>query len=151
LGFGSPKGAGFDSARCRTPRSYAWGPRSDTVSVPLRQKSCNLTYFPVPIRPDARYPPAFKRLKIIIDILYQYAIMVSLGRQDSSPALPAMLARHVVLLTLSGDGNCPLWSYPYTGTLPPPISFVSHSYENCRVCTNNSQSGTLRCALAYRL
>ncbi len=27
------------------------------------------------------------------------------------------------------------WSYPYTGTLPRLISFVCHSYENCRVCT----------------
>ena len=62
-----------------------------------------------------------------------------------------MVARQAVLLTPPGNGNCPLWSYPYTGTLPPPISFVSHSYENCRVCTNNSQSGTLRCALANRL
>ncbi len=52
LGFGSSKGAGFDSARCRTPQSYAWGPRSDTVSVSLRQKSYSLTYFPVPILTD---------------------------------------------------------------------------------------------------
>src|ERR1700674_5008200 len=25
------------------------------------------------------------------------------------------------------------WSHLHTGTLPRPISFVSHSYENCRV------------------
>src|SRR6266849_2648692 len=31
------------------------------------------------------HPQANKTLKVIIDILYQYAIMVSLGRQDSSP------------------------------------------------------------------
>src|SRR5713101_9868957 len=34
------------------------------------------------------------------------------------------------------------WSYLHTGTLHPLISFVSHSYENCRVCTQNSHSGT---------
>src|SRR5216684_3490585 len=39
-----------------------------------------------------------------------------------------MLARYAVLLTLSGDSNCPLWSYLHTGTLPRLISFVSHSY-----------------------
>src|SRR6266851_7330777 len=39
-----------------------------------------------------------------------------------------MPSRHAVLLTLSGDSNCPLWSYLHTGTLPRLISFVSHSY-----------------------
>ena len=34
------------------------------------------------------------------------------------------------------------WSYLHTGTLHPLISFASHSYENCRVCTQNSHSGT---------
>jgi hypothetical protein len=83
-------------------------------------------------------PSANKPLKIIIDILYQYVIITSLGRQDF-PALPAMPARlprasmgHAVLLTLPSDGNRPSWSYPYTGTLSPLISFVSHSYENTR-------------------
>src|SRR5713226_9419814 len=41
-----------------------------------------------------------------------------------------MVARQAVLLTPPGNGNCPLWSYPYTGTLPRLISFLSHSYEN---------------------
>src|SRR5437867_2758865 len=41
-----------------------------------------------------------------------------------------MLARHAVLLTPSGNGNRPLWSYRYTCTLPRLISFVCHSYEN---------------------
>jgi hypothetical protein len=41
-----------------------------------------------------------------------------------------MPSRHAVLPTLSGDSNCPLWSYLHTGTLPRLISFVSHSYEN---------------------
>jgi|SRR5713226_5767278 len=43
-----------------------------------------------------------------------------------------MPTRPAVLLTLSSDGNRPLWSYPHTGTLPRPISFVCHSYENTR-------------------
>src|SRR5216684_1132926 len=47
-----------------------------------------------------------------------------------TPALPAMLARRAVLLTLSGNGNRPFWSYPRTGTLPRLISFVCRSYEN---------------------
>jgi hypothetical protein len=34
------------------------------------------------------------------------------------------------------------WSCLHTGTLPRLISFVCHSYENCRVCTPNSHSGT---------
>ena len=59
-----------------------------------------------------------------------------------------MRPRHVVLLTFSSDGHCPLWSYPYIGTFPRLISFVCHSYENCRVCTQNSQSGNLCCAFA---
>src|SRR6266852_3681121 len=41
-----------------------------------------------------------------------------------------MPSRYAVLLTLSGDSNCPLWSYLHTGTLPRLISFVSHSYKN---------------------
>ena len=43
-----------------------------------------------------------------------------------------MHPRHAVLLTLSANRNCLPWSYPYTGTLPRLISFVSHSYENTR-------------------
>ncbi len=35
-----------------------------------------------------------------------------------------------------------LRSYHITGTLTRLISFICHSYENCRVCTNNSHSGT---------
>ncbi len=53
-----------------------------------------------------------------------------------------MHARPAVLLTISSDDSCPTWSYPYTGTLTRVISFVCHSYENCRVCTQNSHSGT---------
>jgi len=34
------------------------------------------------------------------------------------------------------------WSYLHTGTLPRLIPFLCHSYENCRVCTQNSHSGT---------
>jgi hypothetical protein len=59
-----------------------------------------------------------------------------------------MRPRHAVILTLSGDGDCPLWSYLQSGTLPWLISFICHSYVNCRVCTQNSQSGTLCCAFA---
>src|SRR5882762_710865 len=63
-------------------------------------------------------------------------------------ALRTMRPRHAVILTLSGDGDCPLWSYLQSGTLPWLISFICHSYVNCRVCTQNSQSGTLCCAFA---
>src|SRR6266478_4591209 len=59
-----------------------------------------------------------------------------------------MRPRHAVILTLSGDGDCPLWSYLQSGTLPWLISFICHSYVNYRVCTQNSQSGTLCCAFA---
>ena len=31
-----------------------------------------------------------------------------------------------------GAGSLPFWSYRQTGTLPRLISFVCHSYENCR-------------------
>jgi hypothetical protein len=41
-----------------------------------------------------------------------------------------------------GYRDSPLWSYLYTGTLPRLISFVSHSYENCRVYIQNSHLGT---------
>ncbi len=57
-----------------------------------------------------------------------------------------MLAREAVLLTLPSDGNRPHWSYHHTGTLTRLISFVSHSCENCRVCTQNSHSETPYCA-----
>ena len=40
-----------------------------------------------------------------------------------------------------GGCYCPSWSHLHTGTLPRPISFVCHSYENCRVCTPNCHSG----------
>src|SRR6266446_1180137 len=56
-----------------------------------------------------------------------------------------MLARQAVLLTLPSDGNRPHWSYHHTGTLTRFISFVSHSCENCRVCTQNSHSETPYC------
>src|SRR5467141_779377 len=49
-----------------------------------------------------------------------------------------------VLLTFSTVGSRLPWSYLHTGTLPRLISFVSHSYENCRVCTQNSHSGSPR-------
>ena len=65
-----------------------------------------------------------------------------------------MLARHVVLLTPSVSlrlSELPCYKpneqsdfhSPYT--LPSSVScksFACHSYENCRVCTNNSHSGT---------
>jgi len=40
-----------------------------------------------------------------------------------------MPARRAVLQTPSFTANRPLWSYHHTGTLPPLISFVSHSYK----------------------
>ena len=49
-----------------------------------------------------------------------------------SARLPRASMGHAVLLTSQCNGNRPLWSYLHTGTLPRLISFVSHSYENCR-------------------
>src|SRR5437879_11517774 len=40
------------------------------------------------ICPDARYLAANKPLKIIINTIYQYVIMLSLGRQDSPAPRP---------------------------------------------------------------
>jgi len=76
------------------------------------------------ICPDARYLAANKPLKIIINTIYQYVIMLSLGRQDSPaprpppPAFPAMCVfcipvpvpgpvRHAVLLISSGAASLP--------------------------------------------
>ena len=80
-----------------------------------------------------------------------------------------MLARNVVLLTpsislrLVQPHSCaqitretppiPFFVFKRLRTLSFSVSCKScicHSYENCRVCTNNSQSGTLRCKLAKR-
>src|SRR5882672_12624491 len=80
-----------------------------------------------------------------------------------------MPARNVVLLTPSISLRLvqPLSCAQITRETPPipffvfkslrTLSFsvsckscICHSYENCRVCTNNSQSGTLRCKLAKR-
>src|SRR5882762_1799649 len=52
------------------------------------------TYFPVPIQIDTLLSPQHpNHLQVIIDIRYQYAIMVSLGWHDSSvpcePCAPA--------------------------------------------------------------
>jgi hypothetical protein len=60
------------------------------------------------------------------------------------PALPVMLARRMVLLTLPSDGSCPAWSYFHTGTLPRLISFASHSYENTGGYVHSSHFGTHR-------
>src|SRR5260370_17051446 len=42
------------------------------------------------------------------------------------------------------------WSHLHIGTLPRLISFVCRSYENCRVCTQNSRSGTHQSPLISR-
>ena len=59
--------------------------------------------------------------------------------------LPRASMGHAVLLTFSTVGSRLPWSYLHTGTLPRLISFVSHSYENCRVCTQNSHFETPNC------
>jgi len=81
-------------------------------------------YFAIPQHPN--------HLQVILDILNQYAIMALLIRHNSFVPCEKMLVRRAVLLTHSRNGNRPLWSYRYTGTLPQLISFVSHSYENTR-------------------
>ena len=84
-----------------------------------------------------------------------------------SPALPAMPARHAVLLTPSVSlrriqplsctqitretPRIPFFVFKTLRTLSFSVSrksCVCHSYENGRVCTNNSHSGTLRRAPA---
>jgi len=54
-----------------------------------------------------------------------------------------MRPRHAVVLTFPIADSRPSWSYLQAGTLPRLISFVCHSCENCRVCTQNSHSETL--------
>ncbi len=44
--------------------------------------------------------------------------------------------------SFSGAGSSPLCSDLHTGTLPRLISFVCNSCVNCRVCSQNSHSGT---------
>src|SRR5882762_3529671 len=50
-----------------------------------------------------------------------------LVRRHDLCALRTMRPRHAVILTLSADGDCPLWSYLQSGTLPWLISFICHS------------------------
>ncbi len=56
-----------------------------------------------------------------------------------------------VHLSLALTKNTAPFVFKRLRTLPSSVSRKScscHSYENCRVCTNNSHSGTLRCPLA---
>jgi len=69
--------------------------------------------------------------------------MVSLGWHDSSVPCEPCAPRHAVVLTFPIADSRPSWSYLQAGTLPRLISFVCHSCENCRVCTQNSHSETL--------
>ncbi len=81
-----------------------------------------------------------------------------------------MVARHAVLLTpsislrLNQALSCtqitretpqiPFYVFNSLRTLSFSVScnlFVCHSYENCRVCTNNSQSGTRYSPISTRL
>jgi hypothetical protein len=59
----------------------------------------------------------------------------------SLPVVAAMKPRRL-LNSFSRAGRRLPWSYLQTGTLPRPISFACHSYVDCRVCTQNSRSGT---------
>jgi hypothetical protein len=54
--------------------------------------------------------------------------------------LPKASMGHAALLISPRNGKRSVWSYRYTGTLPRLISFVCHSYANCRVCTQNFHS-----------
>ena len=80
------KSIGFIDIACASlctipgsPRKVTWHRRAllDTAA-------CAQRLLPASFQPDIRYPSASKPLKVIIDKLYQYAIMASIGRQDSS-------------------------------------------------------------------
>jgi len=73
------KGARVDSVACRVPHTSVlrvgiFSPSHDRG----RKRSSSA-------QADTRYPSANKTLKVILDILYQYGIMASLGRHDSFP------------------------------------------------------------------
>src|SRR5690242_18508155 len=60
--------------------------------------------------------------------------------QKTGGGSPRQLASHSVPQCLRGN---PIFHLPYV--LPSSVSrksFACHSYENCRVCTNNSHLGT---------
>ena len=63
-------------------RKVTWHRRALLDPAPCAQRP-----LPVSFQPDTCYPSANKPLKVIIDKLYQYAIMFSLGRQDLPPPL----------------------------------------------------------------
>ena len=72
------------------------------------------------------------------------ATLMDLPASVANKRLTAWLSSLDATLTKNRRGGgcyCPSWSHLHTGTLPRPISFVCHSYENCRVCTQSSRSG----------
>src|SRR6266849_4819794 len=76
---------------CNLPTVRA--PQSDSGAQHSSRNKGALGHFPVPTQQTPRYPAASKPLIIILDIRYQYAIMVLLRRHDSSvpcePCSPA--------------------------------------------------------------
>src|SRR6266851_981876 len=91
-------------------------------SVPLRQKSGIFTYFPESIQQSLCYPTRSKALKIILDIRYQYAIVVSLGWHDYSCP-----AKHVS--PSSDPSNSTKIFPPQSVTLSPTLRL--HKSFNC--------------------
>src|SRR6266851_9769312 len=91
-------------------------------SVPLRQKSGIFTYFPESIQQSPCYPTLSKALKIILDIRYQYAIVVSLGWHDYSCP-----AKHVS--PSSDPSNSTKIFPPQSVTLSPTLRL--HKSFNC--------------------
>src|SRR6266849_5930064 len=76
---------------CNLP--FVRAPQSDSGTQHSSRNKGALGHFPVPTQQTPRYPAASKPLIIILDIRYQYAIMVLLRWHDSSvpcePCSPA--------------------------------------------------------------
>src|SRR6266567_2108903 len=77
-----------DSRCCQHSEAYRRNADGAAIQPPDRRIGAFSPRFfvnPTATRNTFRYPIANKPLKVIIDKLYQYAIMVSLGRQDFPP------------------------------------------------------------------
>jgi hypothetical protein len=107
-------------------------------SVPLRQKSGIFTHFPGSVQQSPCYPTPSKALKVILDIRYQYAIVVSLGWHDYSCP-----AKHV---SPSSDPSNSTKIFPSQSvTLSPTLrlrkSFNCNTYASPRKCCRQKTYG----------
>src|SRR5712664_86247 len=110
-------------------------------SVPLRQKSGIFTYLPESIQQSPCYPTPSKALKFILDIRYQYAIVVSLGWPDYSCPV-----KHV---PPSSDPSNSTKIFPSQSiTLSPTLrlrkSFNCNTYADPRKCCKQKTYGNAK-------